>query len=218
VAAPGAQLVATTTVPVISITQGEGPVLLLDNPNANDVLSRGPLVARGLAFDRGSADDAGIDRVQFFLNDRDAGGVSLGGTTVPGTANPALPRVYSTVVHIPANANGLQNFVAYARSELTGLETKVSVPVFIGAPPSPTPRFVGFGGAMVVVPWVFGRGPHQGDLLQMFARPGRLSRMTGTGAAVIVLAIADPDREIALDDTECLQCGTSGGCYEVSIY
>ena len=42
--------------------------------------------------------------------------------------------------------------------------------------------------------------------------------MTGTGAAVIVLAIADPDREIALDDTECLQRGTSGGCYVVSIY
>ena len=140
VAAPGAQLVATTTVPVISITQGSGPVLLLGNPNANDVLSHGPLVVSGVAFDPASTNGAGVQQVEFFLNDRDAGGVSLGGTTVPGTANPALPRVYNTVVNIPANTSGLQNFVAYARSGLTGLETKVSVPVFIGAPPSPTPR------------------------------------------------------------------------------
>jgi len=59
---------------------------------------------------------------------------------VPGAANPALPRVFNTTVHIPTSANGLRNFVAYARSSLTGLETKVSVPVFIGASPSPTPR------------------------------------------------------------------------------
>jgi hypothetical protein len=139
-AASGAQLVATTTVPVISITQGNGPVLLPGNPNANDVLSRGSVVVSGVAFDPASTSGAGIDQVEFFLNDRDAGGVSLGGTTVPGTANPALPRVYNTVVHVPSNVSGLQNFVVYARSSLTGLETKVSVPVFVGPPPSPTPR------------------------------------------------------------------------------
>ena len=140
VVAPGAQLVATTTVPVIAITQGEGPVLRLGNPNADDSLSRGPLVVTGVAYDPASTNGAGIDQVEFFLDDRDAGGVSLGGTTVPGATNPALPRVYNTVVHVPTNANGQHDFVAYARSSLTGLETKVSVPVFIGAPPSPTPR------------------------------------------------------------------------------
>jgi hypothetical protein len=140
IAAGGPQLVATTTVPVIAITQGNGPVLQLGNPNANDTLSRGPLVVTGIAYDRASTSGSGVDQVEFFLDDREAGGVSLGGTTVPGAANPALPRVFNTVVHIPTNANGLHNFVAYARSALTGLETKVSVPVFIGAPPSPTPR------------------------------------------------------------------------------
>jgi hypothetical protein len=139
VAAPGPQLVATTTVPVISITQGQGPELVVGNPSAYDTLSRGPLVVSGLAFDRASTNGAGIDHVEFFLGDRDAGGVSLGGTTVPGQANPALPRVYNTVVHIPTNANGQHDFVTYARSSLTGLETKVSVPVFIGAPPTRTP-------------------------------------------------------------------------------
>jgi len=140
VAAPGPQFVATTTVPVISITQGNGPVLLVGNPNANDTLSRGPLVVTGIAYDPASTSGSGVYRVEFFLDDRDAGGVSLGGTTVPGAVNSALPRVYNTVVHIPTTANGLHNFVTYARSALTGLETKVSVPVFIGIAPSPTPR------------------------------------------------------------------------------
>jgi hypothetical protein len=139
VAAGGAHLVATTTVPVISITQGNGPQLLTGNPNANDVLSRGPLQVSGIAFDPASTSGSGIDQVEFFLDDREAGGVSLGGTTVPGT-NTSLPRVYNSVVHIPTSANGLHNFVTYARSALTGLETKVSVPVYIGVPPSPTPR------------------------------------------------------------------------------
>jgi hypothetical protein len=140
IAAPGAQLVATTTVPVITITQGQGPTLVPGNPNANDTLSRGPVVVTGVAFDPSSTSGAGIDQVEFFLDSREAGGVSLGGTTVPGAANPALPRVYNSVVHIPTAANGLHNFVTYARSSLTGLETNVSVPVYIGAPPSPTPR------------------------------------------------------------------------------
>jgi hypothetical protein len=140
VAAPGPQLVATTTVPVISITQGKGPVLVVGNPNANDTLNRGPLVVTGVAYDPASSSGSGVDQVEFFLDDRDAGGLSLGGTTVPGAANSALPRVYNTVVHIPTAANGLHDFVTYARSALTGLETKVSVPVFIGVAPSPTPR------------------------------------------------------------------------------
>ena len=107
----------------------------MGNPNADDVLSRGTLVVTGVAFDPASTNGAGIDSVEFFLDDRDAGGVSLGGTTVPGAANAALPRVYNTLVRIPTNANGQHNFVAYTRSSLSGLETKVSVPVFIGAPP-----------------------------------------------------------------------------------
>jgi hypothetical protein len=131
IAASGPQLVATTTVPVISITQGNGPVLQLGNPNANDHISRGALLVSGVAYDRASTSGSGVDQVEFFLNDREAGGISLGGTTVPGAANPALPRVFNTVVTIPATANGLQNFVAYARSSITGLETKVSVPVDI---------------------------------------------------------------------------------------
>ena len=107
------------------------------NDNASEVWL---VPADGSAFDPSSTTGAGIDQVEFFLDSREAGGVSLGGTTVPGAANPALPRVYNSVVHIPTAANGLHNFVTYARSSLTGLETNVSVPVFIGEPPSPTPR------------------------------------------------------------------------------
>jgi hypothetical protein len=134
------QAVGTTTVPVISITQGQGPVLQLANPNAYDVLSRGPLLVSGVAFDPASTNGAGVNIVDYFLDDRDAGGTPLGGNAVPGNVNPAFPRVYNTVITIPATANGQHNIVAYAQSNVTGLETKVSVPVFIGAAPSPTPR------------------------------------------------------------------------------
>jgi hypothetical protein len=140
VAVPGPQFVATTTVPVITITQGNGPTLQVGNPNAYDTLSHGPLIVTGLAYDPNSTSGSGVDQVEFFLDDRDAGGQSLGGTTVPGAANPAFPRVYHTTVHIPTQANGLHNFVTYARSSLNGFETKVSIPVFVGVAPSPTPR------------------------------------------------------------------------------
>lgn len=125
---------STTTVPVVAITQHQGPVLLLDNPDANAVLSHGTLAVSGFAFDPASTDGPGVDRVEFFLDSRDTGGVSLG-EAVPGAAASVHPRLYSTTVTIPSNASGGRDFVAYARSTVTGLETVVSVPVFIGAAP-----------------------------------------------------------------------------------
>jgi hypothetical protein len=126
-----AQATAITSVPVITIVQGQGPVLQLANPNANDSISRGAYVVTGLAYDPASTNGAGISGVEFFLDERDQGGQSLGGTTVPGTNNPSFPRLFRTVVTIPSSASGGHTFVAYAQSSLTGLETKLSVPVTV---------------------------------------------------------------------------------------
>lgn len=134
----GPAAVATTTAPVVAVTQANGPTLVLGNPNPNDVLFR-TMVVSGLAYDPGSAQGSGVDQVQFFIGSRDAGGVAIG-TAVPGAAFGSLPNVFTTTVEIPQNVSGGRNFVAYARSLVTGRETVVSVPVFVGAPPSPTPR------------------------------------------------------------------------------
>jgi hypothetical protein len=135
----GVQVVGTTTVPVVGVMPVQGPTLVLGNPNANDVLFRGPLVVSGLAFDPASTQGPGVDSVQFFIDSRDSGGTPIG-SAVPGALTSDHPRVYTTTVRIPDNVSGGRTFVAYAKSSLTGQETVVSVPVFIGAAPSPTPR------------------------------------------------------------------------------
>jgi hypothetical protein len=77
--------------------------------------------------------------VEFFIGSREDGGIPLG-SVVPGALTTENPRFYTATVKIPDNVSGGRNFVTYARSALTGRETVVSVPVFVGAPPSPTPR------------------------------------------------------------------------------
>ena len=48
--------------------------------------------------------------------------------------------VFAVKASIPNSISGGHDFVAYARSALTGEETVVSVPVFVGAAPTATPR------------------------------------------------------------------------------
>jgi hypothetical protein len=110
------------------------PVLQLGNPNPGDVLSNGDVIISGVAFDPSATQGGGIDRVELFLENRDEGGQPLG-SGVPGAGN-----VFSIKATLPSSANGGHNLVAYARSSLTGQETVQSVPVFVGAAPTPTPR------------------------------------------------------------------------------
>lgn len=98
----------------------------LGNPSSGDVVLNGDYMVSGKA---GSA----IDRVELFLDSRDGGGTHLA-TVVPQNG------VFSTVVAIPAGAAGGHTFTAYARSSLTGQETVTSIPIFVGAAPTPTPR------------------------------------------------------------------------------
>ena len=121
---------ASSTVPVSS----GPPVLDLGNPNPADVLPTGDVIIEGVAFDPSARQGGGIDRVELFLDNRDDGGLSLG-SAVPGASN-----AFNIKATLPSTANGGHNLVAYARSSITGQETVESVPVFVGAAPTPTPR------------------------------------------------------------------------------
>lgn len=113
---------------VLPAAAGTGAEMFsLGNPSSGDVVLNGDYMVSGAA---GSA----IDRVELFLDSRDTGAGTHLATVVPQNG------VFSTVVTIPAGAAGGHTFTAYARSSLTGEETVVSVPIYIGAAPTPTPR------------------------------------------------------------------------------
>jgi len=138
-AAPMAQPGQATPVPGLSqpsILAGssQGPVLSLGNPAANDVLAHGAYSVTGLAYDPAATSGSGISQVSFFIGNRDAGGIALGSVEV------GAPGVFRAQVTIPDSIAGGHDFYAYAQSSVTGRETAVSVPVFIGAAPTPTPR------------------------------------------------------------------------------
>jgi hypothetical protein len=78
---------------------------------------------------------SGIDRIQFFLDNRDAGGISLG-DTVPGMPGSTMgPSGFSTTVMMPAWA-GDQHLYAYARSSVTGQESIINIPFTLGVDPT----------------------------------------------------------------------------------
>lgn len=98
----------------------------LGNPNTGDVVLNGDYIVSGTA-------SSGFDRITLFLDDRDAGGTALGS---------AMPTngTFHILITIPDSANGAHTFTAYAYSSVTGQEMKASVPIFVGAAPTPTPR------------------------------------------------------------------------------
>ncbi len=99
----------------------------LGNPSSGAVVLNGDYMVSGAA---GSA----IDRVELFLDSRDTGGGTHLATVIPQNG------IFNTVVTIPAGVAGGHTFTAYARSSLSGNETVISVPIFVGAAPTPTPR------------------------------------------------------------------------------
>ena len=116
---------------------GGAPVVQLANPGPGDVLSQGDYIVSGTAFDPAAGQGAGIDRVDLFLGQRDSGGVFLGEATPGQDAN--NPREFQVKVTLPTSANGGRDFVAYAYSSVTAGQSSESVPVFVGAAPTPTP-------------------------------------------------------------------------------
>jgi hypothetical protein len=145
--APATPGPATTTAAAASTTSNAA-VLQVANPSAGDILLLGDYFISGLAYVPNSPQGVGVDRVDFFLGSRDSGGEFLG-SAVPGQNNTGLNATpgsllaqggFVTKVTVPTQTKGGTTFFAYAHNSLTGQETVVSVPVFVGAEPTPTPR------------------------------------------------------------------------------
>jgi hypothetical protein len=125
------------------------PELSVANPSPGNNLVAGGLVISGEAFDPAApAGTSGIERVDLFLGLRDQGGTILG-SAVPGAVGGENPRFFTTQVTIP-DVNQGDVFAAYAISSVTGQQTSVSFPIFIGTPathasgatPTPVPTDV----------------------------------------------------------------------------
>jgi hypothetical protein len=113
------------------------PELSVGNPNPGDNLVEGAYIISGEAFDPAApAGTSGISRVDLFLGLRDQGGTILG-SAVPGDGT-ANPRFFSVEVTVPSGLNRGTTFAAYAISAVTGQETTVSFPVFVGTQPKTT--------------------------------------------------------------------------------
>jgi hypothetical protein len=107
----------------------------LANPAAGDRINPGRLVVQGIAADPRADNGTGIDRIDFFLDSRDEGGMKLG-STVPGVvAGPFGPESFEATVSVPKIVGG-HNLFGYAHSGVTGQESIVSVPVAVGEDPS----------------------------------------------------------------------------------
>jgi hypothetical protein len=116
---------------------GNKPVLRLDNPKQGDVLVVGHTVLNGIAFDPAATSGSGVDNVSCFDNPRDQGGIFMGGGSTGAGGN---PEAFAIEVNVNLNQSGAHTLSCYAHSSVTGQEASVSVPIFLGAPPTATPR------------------------------------------------------------------------------
>ena len=107
----------------------------LANPNPGSMIEPGGMVLQGIALDSRAQGTTGIDHIDFFLDNRDQGGVNLGIAMPSMAPGPFGPDSFETTVTIP-NVMGGHDLVAYAYSSLTRAESVISVPVSIGEDPS----------------------------------------------------------------------------------
>jgi hypothetical protein len=126
-------LAQTTTAPMA--TDCSAMHFELANPNPGSMIEPGGMVLQGVALDSRAQGSTGIDHIDFFLDNRDQGGVNLG-TALPSMApGPFGPDSFETTVTIP-NLMGSHDLFAYAYSSVTGAQSVISVPVAVGEDPS----------------------------------------------------------------------------------
>ena len=114
----------------------DGPTLYLDvgNPSPGDAVHVGAFTVQGIAFDSASEDGPGIDHVDIFLDDRDAGGTLVGRAELGAAAmQPDVPSLagagWIARVVIPTKLTGPHSLFVYALSGVTGEEMTVAIPV-----------------------------------------------------------------------------------------
>jgi len=137
---PGPQLAGPPAAPSNPLTDVGGAIFQLSNPSTDDVLPLGGYVVSGIAYDPASSSGPGVDRIEFFLDPRENGGWFIGSATPQPAAAPGLAPAFSATLIIPnSTPRGRHIFTAYAHSSVIGAEAILSVPIFVGAPPTPTP-------------------------------------------------------------------------------
>jgi hypothetical protein len=117
------------------------------NPAPGSRLDPGDYVLQGIAQDTRALEGAGIERIDFFIGDRDAGGVIVG-RVIPGALErPFGPNSFKTKITVPNLVGGRELF-GYARSAVADQEVIISMPLALGLEPGQldnlmtTPRHV----------------------------------------------------------------------------
>jgi Bacterial Ig domain len=115
---PGTPVPSTAVAPAVTIVA----------PPSGVTIANGPYVMSGTAFDPAASSGSGIDSVQVFLGNRDAGGINLGSAKLgsPG------PNGWTVTVDLPTNNGGPQTLFAYALSSVTGKTGVASANLIIG--------------------------------------------------------------------------------------
>lgn len=107
----------------------------LANPAPGSRVEMGNTIVQGVATDKRATDGLGVDRVDFFLDSRDQGGVNIGTATVGTTPGPFGPGSFQATLAFPSTIGG-HDLVAYAHSSVTGQESIIDFPIAIGEDPS----------------------------------------------------------------------------------
>ena len=107
----------------------------LANPAPGAMLEPGGLVIEGIAIDARATSGNGIDRIDFFLGNRDQGGINVGSAMPGATAGPFGSGSFHTIITLP-NISGGADLFGYAHSTVTNQEAIVAVPVAIGEDPA----------------------------------------------------------------------------------
>ena len=108
----------------------------LSNPDPGARVEIGNNVIQGIALDVNSPDGVGgVDRVDFFLGNRDSGGVLIGSAIPDTEAGPFGPGSFQTTITLP-NQMGAHDLFAYAHDGAAGKDVVISQPISIGESPS----------------------------------------------------------------------------------
>jgi hypothetical protein len=106
------------------------------NPSPGDSIHVGGFHIEGIAFDRAADEGAGIEHIDVFLDERDAGGVLIGhgvlGALSPVPDDPDLAgAAWTAQVMLTSKMTGQHTLFFYALSAVTGEELVIGVPVRI---------------------------------------------------------------------------------------
>jgi len=107
------------------------------NPAPGSRVDPGTYIVQGIALDTRAEDGPGIDRIDFFLGNREQGGVLLGHAVVGAedSFGPFGPNSFQTRISVP-NVVGGHDIFGYAHSTVTDQENVIAVPIAVGVEPS----------------------------------------------------------------------------------